>query len=571
MTITDISDNPGLYPLTLGTAHIKESEWTLIKTIDYSPIINNYDTLKSNLLRTIEILGNKTFFIEHRQFKDSNDVMISHNNILLIISQYLEKSDRLIEQIFPENNSRSKRGLVDGLGSIFKFLTGNLDASDGEKYENTITKLQKDSDIHNRILLEQTQILNDSINAIRTLKTNQDLLNANLNKIILQNDKINELIPTLSVRNVLNEAVFSLQLFINIWIELENALTFAQNQQMHMSLLDNTDLIQNLNQILNYLDELSDKSLTIPYPANNKYLHLYESIMITKVYQLNDKITFIFEIPLILKNKHYQLTQLIPFPIFISKNQYRMIIPTYNTLLFKIDESIPIDINLCKLVTLDTYFCHQNNHFKIPNDKLCETQLLSFSNNQTCKPYLFDLIDIKISQIDASTWLITTPSKGTLDIKCPNQNYRKDLIASQLVHLTPDCNVIINHNTLLFRIKTTTTKSINLRIHSIDKLNVDVTTHNNISKIDLVAINTQKLIADQIQTNKQQDKLDPVMNLNYHPMSIVSIAITVAFILLFLSFILYIVCKRNSLKTRFVKYIYSKNIDAPIELATSKI
>lgn len=115
------------------------------------------------------------------------------------------------------------------------------------------------------------------------------------------------------------------------------------------------------------------------------------------------------------KTNQYQIIQLIPFPIFIENHQFRMIIPTYNTLLFNVKNSIPIEIDHCKLVTPDTYFCNQNNHFKIPNNKLCETQLLSFTENQTCTPYLFDLIDIKISQINSATWLITSPSKTILD------------------------------------------------------------------------------------------------------------------------------------------------------------
>lgn len=572
MTITKIADNPGLYPLVLGNARIKESEWTFIKPIDYSPLIDDYLTLKSTLVTITQTLENRSFFIEHRQAKDRNDVLISHNNFLLIISQYLDKADRLIKQIFPEISLRKKRGLIDGLGTVFKFLTGNLDASDGERYEKTILKLQNRNDIHNKILLEQTHILNDTLGAIQNLKNNQDLLNSNLNKIILQHDDLERHISAVSVRNVLNEAILSLQLFINVWTELENALTFAQNQQTHMSLLDNDELIANLNQISIYLGKSSDKTLTIPYPANPENLHLYESIIISKAYQLNRRITFIFEIPLVHKDQLYQLTQLIPFPIYHKENQYRMIIPTYNTLLFNTIESIPIDMDHCKLVNLHAYFCYQKNHFKIPNDKLCETQLLSFSANQTCTPYLFELKDLKISQIDTSTWLITTPFKITIDIKCPDQNYRQDLSYSNIIHLTPDCTAMINHDTLLFYIKTTSTKTVDLRITNIDKLNFKLTSHINISKLDLIPINTQKLIADQLQIDKQQIMLDSVGNIdNHNIISIISVTITIIIILLIISFIVYIFCKRNSFKKRIMKFINSKDVDTPIELVTSKI
>lgn len=92
VTIKNLKDNPGLYPLNLGNAILKESEWTLIKIIDYTPIIISYDTLRDNLMKTISTLENQNFFIEHRQAKNTEDIIINHNNLLLIIKQYIRKN-----------------------------------------------------------------------------------------------------------------------------------------------------------------------------------------------------------------------------------------------------------------------------------------------------------------------------------------------------------------------------------------------------------------------------------------------------------------------------------------------
>nr|CAI5842191.1 unnamed protein product [Callosobruchus analis] len=43
---------------------------------------------------------------------------------------------------FPSFSIRIKRGLVNGLESIFKAITGNLDARDGERFESLISELQ---------------------------------------------------------------------------------------------------------------------------------------------------------------------------------------------------------------------------------------------------------------------------------------------------------------------------------------------------------------------------------------------------------------------------------------------
>jgi hypothetical protein len=43
-----------------------------------------------------------------------------------------KRLDNKFSEILLETPGRSKRGILNGLGSIWKTLTGNLDASDGE-------------------------------------------------------------------------------------------------------------------------------------------------------------------------------------------------------------------------------------------------------------------------------------------------------------------------------------------------------------------------------------------------------------------------------------------------------
>ncbi|KAH1028266.1 hypothetical protein HUJ05_001640 [Dendroctonus ponderosae] len=55
-----------------------------------------------------------------------------------------------------ENNAG--RGLINGIGSIFKTITGNLDASDGERYEKLITELQTNKKQINHAILRQNSL-----------------------------------------------------------------------------------------------------------------------------------------------------------------------------------------------------------------------------------------------------------------------------------------------------------------------------------------------------------------------------------------------------------------------------
>lgn len=574
MIIKDLTDNPGLYPLTLGDAILKKSDWTLIKIVDYSPILKNYDNLRLNLVKTIATLENQYYPMSHRAFKDLKDILINHNNQLLIIRQFINKADQLLNQLFPEFQiNRKKRGLADGLGTVVKFITGNLNAEDGERYEKLINKLSQTSDSHNNALIEQARILNDTLSTIKDLSDNQKFLNDNLNKIILENDEIKQLVATGPVKGIINESIQSLQLFIDIWLQLETALTFAQNQQLHMSLIDNNDLLLNLNEISNLLNNAPQHEgnpLTIPYPATLENLHLYESIITTKVYQKGKIFTFIFEVPLVSRYNTFQLTELIPFPIHMKDNQFRMIIPSYNTILFNTKNSVPIDINHCKATSVNEYFCLQKNHFEIPNHKLCETQLLAFIDNQTCTPYVFSLTSIKISQINPVTFLLSTPTKVTLDIKCTQQKYRQGIIGSKLINLTPDCSILVNHAEILFSMKTSSTKIIDLKLPNIGQLQIPESEHINITKIDLIPINTRNLINHQIELTNQQNKLNLINSPLSHSLSISSIVITIFIIVIILSTIVIIICKRNSFKEKLLKILRKEKLreNVPIQLDT---
>ena len=55
---------------------------------------------------------------------------------------------------------RTKRGLINGLGSIFKSISGNLDYADGERYDKLIQELQNNQiNLVNNIKNQNTHLL----------------------------------------------------------------------------------------------------------------------------------------------------------------------------------------------------------------------------------------------------------------------------------------------------------------------------------------------------------------------------------------------------------------------------
>lgn len=577
MTIQQLHDNPGLYPLVKGKALVKESSWTLIKTLDYFPLLYNYKTLKNNLLKTIALLNDKNYLLPHGSFSNTREITLNYKNQLLLIQQYLDKSDQLIDQLFPEIhiNSKSKRAIVDGLGSVIKFITGNLDAADGKRYDELIQKLIKSSDTQKIVLQEQAQILNDTINTftlnIKNLAKNQELLNENLNKIILDTKiEIDQILGTIATYTVLDQAIQSLGLFILTCTELETSMTFAQTHQLHLSLIDNKDLLSALENISKNLQELqttTKRNLELPYPAKLENLHLYESLIRIKAYKKNTTFIFIYEIPLIKPFLEYQYIQLIPFPAF-NNDYFQIIIPTYNTILFNTEFSIPVDNDHCKQITVFHYFCSQDNYFSIPNSKLCETQLLTFKNNQTCQPFIFHLYLTKIIKINRSTWIISSPNDTIIDIKCTNSLNRKTTTGSILLHITNDCSALINQNELLVTFESSSTEEKQIQISSIGKLHVIPAKQPEVTKIDLSPINVHSLIQNQAKLTKEMMILQNIDPINYKHISYSSLIIVLLMLIIVVCTIICIYRKRVLITDKLSKLISSNQIinDNNIEL-----
>lgn len=513
--------------------------------------------MRQNLLRASNDLTNKHY--------ETSYAIFDYDNQLLILKQYLQKTDQLINQLFPTKRIH-KRSIADGLGSFIKILTGNLDAKDGQRYEQLINTLSQSSEKQKTILLEQTQILNDTINTfsenIRQLSQNQNILNANLHKMFKQvNKDMNVIFGKVSTQTLLDQSIFSLQLLINTLEELENSLTFAQNHQVHLSLINNDDLtiaLSNISQNLQTIQINTKNQLELPYPVTPENLHLYESLIKIKAYQKDSTFTFIYEIPLI-KNIEYQFIQLIPFPAFLTEKKFQMTIPTYNNILFNTKFSIPIDFHHCTPVSTH-YFCDQVHHFTIPNDKLCETQLLSFSNNQTCNPYLLELQYAKIIPITKSSWIISSPTKIVADIKCKNSLTRKSFEGSNIIHITPDCLVQVNHDNVLFTLESTSQQEVSIKLPSVDQIknppkSVDL------SIVDITHVDMHKLERDQLRLYNQKEKL---LQVNDSPvednLSIGSLVLSIILLVSLSSAILYVYCKRNSFIKSFQKHFINTNL-----------
>ncbi|XP_074042059.1 uncharacterized protein [Leptinotarsa decemlineata] len=136
ITLKNLENNPGMIPLKLGNAKIQQYSHTLIHYNDLNPFKTEIQKLNDQFGQTLEALS----------INKNNISSAETENYIKILTLTKDKTESKSQEIIT-NPKRIKRGLINGIGSIFKSITGNLDAEDEERYEKLIRELQNNQKV----------------------------------------------------------------------------------------------------------------------------------------------------------------------------------------------------------------------------------------------------------------------------------------------------------------------------------------------------------------------------------------------------------------------------------------
>lgn len=384
--------------------------------------LHEVSTKLMSLYASTKAAENKTPLVDlHKTYRDQ----IEHNLNLI---------DKKLSFMAPRN--RVKRGLINGLGSLVKVITGNLDNEDAIRIENEINNIRSSV---NKISNSQKRTVSLAQDTINEFSIQVNKINENENRIasMLKNITVNAntVINQLHFLEIYVQISFSLQLILDKLMLLEDAMSFSQLGIMHPSIINPRNLILEINN----LQKISSFKPVVEISMEN--IHKIEKSMVVKAYSTRHSLTFILEIPSTDDNI-YDYIHIYSIP----NKQNLTIIPKSKFLALGRDEYAYLEED-CKKISDDTMLCKSLDTRIIEKSEDCIISLIR-QQAGNCTHARLNLKRGKLQKISETTWLTILTAPEISRIQCgPKTKYLKTSNVF-LVTVTEDCQINLLNRTL---------------------------------------------------------------------------------------------------------------------------
>lgn len=178
------------------------------------------------------------------------------------VNSFIDLSRNKLAQILP--TARTKRGILNPLGSVVKVITGNLDNDDAVRFNSIINKMKhKEISIEHKVILLQ-QALDKLTNISSDINFNVKHLGHKTKQLeTLQRDE-SKLFNIISLMNSMYQILNNFRTIYVIIQEIETVIAFTKLSTLHQSIINSTELLHDLSEI--------EKHATLIYPVSKENL-----------------------------------------------------------------------------------------------------------------------------------------------------------------------------------------------------------------------------------------------------------------------------------------------------------
>ncbi|KAL0832399.1 hypothetical protein ABMA28_001824 [Loxostege sticticalis] len=483
--LESLDDGPGLLPFKLGPTRLITHYHTFLQCIQLNDIENKILQLQTQVQTYETRLPNDTYSLYELQINYLNT-----------------KLNSALEQLHSLEPSRTKRGLIDGLGSVIKSISGNLDHSDAIKYNNAIQTLYNNEnkisfELNNHISYSK-EWMTKHFGVISKLVENQHIINSTLAFLMDKNSQHAESLTKFAkfaqLLAIISENVNDL---LDELITLENTLAFIRASSTHHTMLK----VEILSNMLVKLRKIYGRDSILDLELREFY-----DLIKPAYYFIDREIVLVFKFPIVTKVSYdlYQLS--------IAPNKYHQaLIPSYPFIATNENAFVYIEAECPKLSY--GYLCEEDVNHQIRTVPDCIQHLISRQSlEKTCKLTNVTLHKEAMEKLDDQHYVISLPHLTKIHLTCGREDYTQ-LQGSYLVTLPVNCHLrspeftIVNDNDEIKGNPLKIMKIPNIEMQAIDS------SHINLHSIDLQSLHS---IQDKIalQTPVQIDA--PTTETLYH-------------------------------------------------------
>lgn len=419
---------------------IIEGKWSIIHKLDIKPIGNSLENIRDSVKYAI----NRSKIEDYKHIYQRISIILDH-----------------IEEICKHLNiqSRVKRGLVNGLGSVIKAITGNLD-------QNDLDQIQKGLETLRVAYNKQISITDDTL----------EEYNKQLNNITKIQQEINEQFMTVFNNKIQQKVALALllqaQTLQDIAERLSTAITFAEHGMFHYEILQSHILEETLNNI----------------PKDNmisKNLNDIESFIKVSCKIIDNTAYFIISIPLV-KSKIYNTRQIVP----IIQNNPSCSFPIMRKVTLAYDSEEMYETRNC--LELNNLICEG----EVVATDSCETEILYQKESNKCKTVPIKCPLQEILEISSKTIYMYFNKTTEVSVDCNNHTEITWLKGSNIL-FGENCKLNIS-GVKMFQTKQSSDKII--------IANIDIPRIETISEIELTYDPSK--VEDKLKQLKSIETLD---------------------------------------------------------------
>lgn len=400
-----MTQNLGILPINLGPAKLQRAEHTLVHYFILTPLYeqfvnlnNKYDSLK-------------------QEYANNNNYSKELNNYEKIVKFLKSSITYKVEniRISNTNKNRIRKGLINGIGSIIKGITGNLDNNDGDRIYKILDHLRTNE--NNIIAQLQMQysvshsLIQNFNNTLKDIQHNEDTLKLKILELSELSRGSTEREDILSVVNIYHQLIILYNAILNTFQDIENSITFCKLGVVHPSIIRSKELFHELQKIyVHYKNQL-------PFELKFENILNFESIIKVNCKIDLNKVTYFLTIPVDFEDE-YQLYYLLSLPTKYQ-SEFVTVVPNIKYLLKSKNDDAIKSLN-ANCVQGRPHHC--SNQLLTSSPSSCEKKIIQQETSSNCTFTRLRIAQNHIEVIpELNQYLAVFPNEEKLQINCQNR------------------------------------------------------------------------------------------------------------------------------------------------------